>query len=99
MHGRLEIGRHGKRTASENQEYAQFRQQYQALWRQFFDPVGVRFALHDRQVRIETYILPMIQINEYQLLRTWTSGGTTPVTPAGSRRSRWPSFGCISRQC
>ncbi|MBM4069856.1 MAG: hypothetical protein FJ271_13015 [Planctomycetes bacterium] len=40
------------------------------LWRQFFDPVGIRLALDKKRVKAEVYVLPMIS-NEYynQLFR------------------------------
>jgi hypothetical protein len=66
-------------TETERDEYLRFRDEYTRLWRRYFDPVGVRLALDDKQVRIETYILPLIKSSEYNELREDTGGGTTPL--------------------
>ncbi len=79
-----------KVTPDEEQKYLQFRQEYQQLWRQYFDPVGMRFSLtgkptqvagglEGKQVRVETYILPMIRTSRYDFLREVTGGGTIKV--------------------
>jgi hypothetical protein len=69
-------------TPAEEQAYGRFREDYARLWRRYFDPVGMRFSLSDRQVRLETYILPLIQSTEYGALRYWAGGGTTPLDGA-----------------
>lgn len=66
-------------TRAEEQEYLQFRSQYMQLWRQFFDPVGMRFALDRERVRIDTYILPLLNSGEYSFLRQFAAGGTTKL--------------------
>src|SRR5262249_31209268 len=43
----------------------------------------VRFTLNSRQVRVETYILPLIKNTEYNELRSRTGDGTTPLTVNG----------------
>ena len=48
-------------TAPEADVYNRFRLEYLGLWRQFFDPIGMRVALKDGQVKLDTYILPLIQ--------------------------------------
>ncbi len=68
-----------KITRAEEQEYLQFRTQYMQLWRQFFDPIGMRFALSKERVRIDTYILPLIQSSQYWSLRQFADGGTTKL--------------------
>jgi hypothetical protein len=60
-------------TPVEEQTYRDFRQEYLRLWRRFFDPVGVRFALDKKQVKLDVYILPMIANDEYNNLR-WLAG-------------------------
>jgi hypothetical protein len=71
-----------KITPAEQQEYNRFRTDYLNLWRQYFDPVGMRFALDDKQVRMETYILPLIRDGRYTSLRQQVSGSTTAFDPA-----------------
>jgi hypothetical protein len=68
-----------KITETEQRDYEQFRLEYLGLWRRYFDPVGIRLALSERQVRIETYILPLIQTSQYIALRTQTGQGTIPL--------------------
>lgn len=72
-----------KVTPTEEREYLRFRGEYLGLWRQYFDPIGMRFALDDKQVRVDTYILPLIQNSQYNELRRRTGNGTTKLDPAG----------------
>jgi len=74
-------------TPDESDGYEAFRRDYLQLWRRFFDPVGLRLALPENQVRLEAYILPVIARNGYADLRNLTSGGMLNV-PAG-----WPAAG------
>lgn len=70
-------------TPMEQQAYADFRAEYTRLWRQFFDPVGIRLALDKKQVKIEVFILPLVQSQQYQMLRQWAGGtGVTYLQPA-----------------
>jgi hypothetical protein len=71
-----------KITPTEERAYRDFRTEYLRLWQQFFDPVGIRVALSDRQVRADIYILPLINNREYQNLRWWAGGGTLQFDPA-----------------
>jgi hypothetical protein len=71
-----------KVTPQEAEAYRQFRLQYLGLWRQYFDPVGMRIALTDRQVRVDTYILPLIQNTGYNELRRVAGGGTVTLDPS-----------------
>ena len=58
-------------TQEEKQAYERFRATYQSYWSRFFDPIGVRISLGDekdgsRRRRIETIILPLIEMSEYR---------------------------------
>ncbi len=64
-------------TLGEEREYNQFRQMYLGLWRQYFDPVGIRIKLTDAQIRLETYILPLIASSQYSFLRTFSGDGVS----------------------
>lgn len=68
-------------TAFEAQTYRDFREEYQRLWRQFFDPVGIRFSLDKKQIKLEVYILPMINNQEYNNLQGITGFTTTDLDP------------------
>src|SRR5262249_27142404 len=70
-----------KITPSEAKEYSQFRQGYLNLWRQYFDPVGFRVTLNDHRVKMETYILPLIRLKEYDFLNEIARGGTSKLDP------------------
>jgi hypothetical protein len=66
-------------TPREAADYKNFRTEYLNLWRRYFDPVGMRFSLRDSRVRVETYILPLIDGNGYAGLRSATGEGTTQL--------------------
>lgn len=63
-------------TEAEAQAYRQFRLQYLGLWRQYFDPIGMRIALDDKRIKLDTYILPLVANSRYNELRRVAGGGT-----------------------
>src|SRR5437879_891510 len=71
-----------KITEQEQAEYTRFRGEYMNLWRQYFDPVGMRLKMTDGRVKLETYILPLIENTSYNELRRFTGRGTTTLDPA-----------------
>src|SRR5262249_13600647 len=76
-------------TAAERSEYEEFRRDYLRLWNRYFDPVGIRFSENAKRVRVEAYILPLLQSDRYSLLRQISSGEPYPfdesMTPPGTR--------------
>ena len=68
-------------TPSEQREYEDFRLRYLGLWRQFFDPIGIRIGLNKKEVRWETYILPLVKTTEYNNLRRLAGDGTMKLDP------------------
>jgi hypothetical protein len=66
----------GNVTEAEAQAYRQFRLEYLGLWRRYFDPIGMRIALDDKQVRLDTFILPLVANSRYNELRRVTGDGT-----------------------
>jgi hypothetical protein len=70
-----------KATAREAEAYRQFRLQYLGLWRQYFDPIGMRIAVSDERVKLDTYILPLIENSRYNELRRVTGDGTISLDP------------------
>ncbi len=66
----------------EAKEYESFRLQYLGLWRQYFDPIGMRLAIRKNEVRWETYILPLVKNTQYNELRRITGGGGLKFDPA-----------------
>ncbi len=65
-----------KVTQNEAREYSMFRDQYMGLWRQFFDPIGIRLSLAKDQVKTEIYILPLVRTPQYNELRRVAGNGT-----------------------
>lgn len=70
-----------KVTPQEAEAYRQFRLQYLGLWRQYFDPVGMRISVSEKEVKLDTFILPLIQNTQYNELRRVTGEGTISLTP------------------
>jgi hypothetical protein len=66
-------------TEAEAQAYRQFRLQYLGLWRQYFDPIGMRIAIDDKRVKLDTYILPLVANSRYNELRRVTGDGTVTM--------------------
>ncbi len=66
-------------TEAEAQAYRQFRLQYLGLWRQYFDPIGMRIAIDDKRVQLDTYILPLVANSRYNELRRVTGDGTVTL--------------------
>jgi hypothetical protein len=66
-------------TEAEAQAYRQFRLQYLGLWRQYFDPIGMRIAIDDKRVKLDTYILPLVANSRYNELRRVTGDGTVTL--------------------
>jgi hypothetical protein len=71
-----------KVTQTEADEYNRFRLEYLGLWRQYFDPIGMRVALKEGQVQLDTYILPLIENTTYNQLRRVTGEKTVRLDPA-----------------
>ena len=66
-------------TPSEQREYQMFRDQYMGLWRQFFDPIGIRLSMKKDQVKTEIYILPLVRTTQYNELRRIAGNGTVKI--------------------
>jgi hypothetical protein len=69
-------------TQTEADEYFRFRQEYLGLWRQYFDPIGMRASLKEGKIQLDTYILPLIQNTSYNELRRITGQKTVRFDPA-----------------
>jgi hypothetical protein len=70
-------------TRTEAAEYERFRLEYLGLWRQFFDPIGMRLSMKEGgQVKLDTYILPLIENTRYNKLRRVTGQKTVRFDPA-----------------
>ncbi|MBN2693788.1 hypothetical protein JXR93_03915 [bacterium] len=56
-----------KISADEKSEYTIFAQNYHNLWREYFDPIGIKITSKDGNIRVETHILPLINSSIYQM--------------------------------
>jgi hypothetical protein len=81
-----------KVTPGEAAAYKQFREDYLTQWRRYFDPVGIRVAFNKNKVRLETYILPLINNSRYNDLREWTGSGMTTLDLRGLAPNTFVQF-------
>jgi hypothetical protein len=71
-----------KVTATEAEEYERYRLEYLGLWRQYFDPMGFRVKMSGGEVKVDTYILPLVENSAYNALRRLTGGREMKLAPA-----------------
>jgi hypothetical protein len=55
-------------TGEEAEAYKQFVAEYSQYWRTFFDPIAVRVGVTEKQLRLETLVLPLIDNSIYTAL-------------------------------
>ncbi len=55
-------------TASEADLYRQWREGYQQAWRNFFDPIALRFEVSEQQLEFDLTVMPLIEGSDYQRL-------------------------------
>ncbi len=68
-------------TPAEAKAYGEFREEYEKLWRTYYDPIGLRFSFDDRRVRVETHILPLAASEQYRALRELSGQGKFRFEP------------------
>ncbi|MBF0546011.1 MAG: hypothetical protein HQM08_16325 [Candidatus Riflebacteria bacterium] len=61
----------------EAKAYRQFVEDYNSYWSKFFDPIGIRFTLRDKEIGAETCILPLVENSIYKELAS--VGGEKPA--------------------
>ncbi len=57
-----------KISADEKSEYTIFAKNYHDLWREYFDPIGIKITSKNGDIRVETHILPLINSSIYTML-------------------------------
>ena len=67
-----------KVTKEEAAAYERFRESYQRNWRQFFDPIAVRFTARADRVAADITVMPLIEATEYRELIQVTRGVEIP---------------------
>jgi len=63
-------------TKAEANAYRWFQSRYQKNWRQYFDPLAVRFSLRAKTVDVDLSVFPLIANSEYRELIELTAGAT-----------------------
>lgn len=62
-------------TKAEAAAYQRFRDTYQNRWRNFFDPIAIRFKVERERALLDLTVLPLIGGSEYRELIDFTQGG------------------------
>ena len=62
-------------TEAEAEAYGWFRNRYQRNWREFFDPIAIRFTVDDSQVALDMSVMPLIASSDYREFISVTEGG------------------------
>ena len=63
-----------KVTRAEADAYNRWRNGYQQNWRQFFDPIAIRFSVSARRLSAEITVMPLIAGTDYREFINLTSG-------------------------
>lgn len=59
---------------AEADAYQRWRESYQRNWRQFFDPIAVRFSISKQKLSAELTVMPLIAATDYRQFIDFTSG-------------------------
>jgi len=73
-----------KVTKTEADAYKRWRNRYQDYWRQFFDPIGVQFAISKDRIGADMTVMPLIEQSEYRDFIDISSGAEI-AADAGDR--------------
>ncbi len=66
-------------NGEEADEYKRFLDDYNQYWRMYFDPIALRLKLTDKQYRLETIVLPLIDNSIYTGMATVFGGKPEPL--------------------
>ena len=61
-------------TTNEARAYERWRDGYQRNWRQFFDPIAVRFSISKQRLTTELTVMPLILASDYNSIKEFASG-------------------------
>lgn len=53
-------------TMEEAEVYRRWQMQYQSYWRNFFDPIAVRFSLSPQELGVDLTVIPLIDASHYR---------------------------------
>jgi len=65
----------GMVSGHEAESYNVFSKEYSDYWKEYFDPIGVRFRFAEGGIEMDTCILPLIENSMYNSLREMFGGG------------------------
>jgi len=65
-------------TEGEAEAYRRFRERYQRNWREYFDPIAVRFYLSEHELALDVTVMPLIAGSDYRELVELTRGSELP---------------------
>jgi len=63
-------------TKQEAEVYGTWRERYQGRWRNFFDPIAVRFHATQERIAVDVTVMPLIEGTEYGTLQILSSGAS-----------------------
>ncbi|MBL8859362.1 MAG: hypothetical protein JNL28_12700 [Planctomycetes bacterium] len=66
-------------SPAERDAYGAYRQGFQARWRNYFDPIAVRFSFDAAHMQADVTIMPLTIETEYRELRDLTRDGEIPA--------------------
>ncbi len=74
----------GAITQGEAESYKKFAEDYASYWKEYFDPIGIRFRLEDGGIAVDTCILPLIDNSIYTTLKEIFGGKPAELHPGDS---------------
>lgn len=63
-------------TPAEAEAYTRWRETYQQNWRQYFDPIAVRFGIAEKKLSADVTVMPLIAGTDYRQFLELTRGVT-----------------------
>jgi hypothetical protein len=75
-----------KVSQQEASEYERYKQRYEQFWRKAFDPIAIRITI-DKQVKLETCVLPFANSGIYNDLRQLVDKNAAPIDTSRIARS------------
>ncbi|MCH8828618.1 MAG: hypothetical protein IID45_03470 [Planctomycetes bacterium] len=73
-------------TQDEAKAYRRWRDSYQSYWRQFFDPIAVRFSVTANKIAVDVTVMPLIEQSDYREMIQLAAGVTLKAN-AGDRHA------------
>jgi hypothetical protein len=65
-----------KVSRAEADAYERWRESYQRNWRQYFDPIAIRFSITPGRLGAELTVMPLIAASDYREMIQFTSGAS-----------------------